>query len=217
MKTVLISIFIKIIIIILLILILYKIIVMSSNLPINIIEKYADTNAEDDIDTLILSARTATSEATSEVARFTSSPAKDNINLAEKKVENAYNTLKHAFNIFHNLYSEPIDIINIELDDGVSTLVLSDGYPQPAILPSTLSVVAPPPAPAPAPPAKETAAPATPAEETVEKPVEKPAEETVKETVKETVAEIPDVYTLDDIDLPKELIVAANALIKSSK
>ncbi len=207
MKTVLISIFIKIIIIILLILILYKIIVMSSNLPINIIEKYADTNAEDDIDTLILSARTATSEATSSLA-------KDNINLAEKKVENAYNTLKHAFNIFHNLYSEPIDIINIELDDGVSTLVLSDGYPQPAILPSTLSVVAPPPAP-PAPaeetaaPAEETATPAT--------PVEKPAEETVKETVKETVAEIPDVYTLDDIDLPKELIVAANALIKSSK
>ncbi len=183
---------------------------MSSNLPINIIEKYADTNAEDDIDTLILSARTATSEATSSLA-------KDNINLAEKKVENAYNTLKHAFNIFHNLYSEPIDIINIELDDGVSTLVLSDGYPQPAILPSTLSVVAQPPVPpappAPAQPAEETAAPATPAEETVEKP----AEETVKETVKETVAEIPDVYTLDDIDLPKELIVAANALIKSSK
>jgi len=192
MKTVLISIFIKIIIIILLILILYKIIVMSSNLPINIIEKYADTNAEDDIDTLILSARTATSEATSSLA-------KDNINLAEKKVENAYNTLKHAFNIFHNLYSEPIDIINIELDDGVSTLVLSDGYPQPAILPSTLSVVAQPPVP-PAPPAPA-----------------QPAEETVKETVKETVAEIPDVYTLDDIDLPKELIVAANALIKSSK
>ena len=233
-------------------------IVMGSNLPKIIIEKYIVNENENEnenendvgnIELLILAA-TAAKEEANKVVTLIENRQISNIIDAEQKLKNAHNAVNIAFNIYHKLYSSPIIISDILFEDNIISLEPHE-YPEPdfsSSLPSPVVEVVREEQPQPQP------QPQVPIPEVIENPISilqslqetvlqtmhtdmveqpmpipepspPPPEPAPQPTARPTPAPAPSTeitnayysYISDDIDLPKEIIIAANALIKSSK
>jgi len=217
MKTIILSIFIKIIIVILLIPVLYKIIVLGSDLPKVIIEKYgANANDNNNIQYLILAAKVAKNEADIAVNLIETAKS-SNFRNTEEKLLIAHSAIKNAFNVFHNLYSSPIIISDTaHVDDDIPSSPDED-YPQPdQAVPTTLTtpatltaLAAPPVSTALITPATLTALAAPPASTALTTP----ATPLPSDSNSLSYSYI----SLSDVDLPKEVLLSATAMIKASQ